>query len=160
MLALRRAAENDAVEAVVAKGQKNVLFPSCLPRKYGKMEAHAEGIKAIMISTRTRIAVVTLLAVIACDAPFAEAGSFRFVDIGSFPAGTKPAGIAVVDLNHDGRLDVLAANDNVPTVSVMLGQGVLEFSPPVAYPTAPGGRHFHHSHPLVIGDFNRDRHVD
>ncbi len=90
----------------------------------------------------------------------AEAG-FRFVEAGSFLAGPDPAGMAVVDLNHDGRLDVLAANDGgVPTVSVLLATGELQFAPPVAYPSAPGGRTGRKSQPLATGDFNGDGHVD
>lgn len=85
---------------------------------------------------------------------------FRFVEAGSFPAGMNPAGIAVADLDHDGRLDVLAANDSAPTISVLVGSGPLEFAPPVAYFTAPQGRYLHNSQPLAIGDFNGDGHID
>lgn len=93
-------------------------------------------------------------------APSAAAGQFRFVDAGSSSAGAAPAGIALVDLDHDGRLDILAANDTISTVSVLLGQGTLQFAPPVAYPSAFQGRIFHHPQPLVIGDFNGDGEVD
>lgn len=98
------------------------------------------------------------LAVAFAAAP--AAGQFRFVDAGASPAGPTPAGIAIADLDQDGRLDVLAANDNISTVSVMLGQGALQFAPPVAYASAPDGRYFHHPQPLAHGDFNGDGHVD
>lgn len=114
-----------------------------------------------MKPARIQIASMALCAAaVAFDSASAHASEFRFVEVGSFPAGAKPAGMVIVDLNHDGRLDVLAANDEVSTVSVVLGQGILGYKPPLAYASAPTGRHFHHSHPLAIGDFNRDGHVD
>lgn len=85
---------------------------------------------------------------------------FSFVTGGSYPAGTEPAGIAIADLNQDGRLDVLAANDSVSTVSALLSTAGHAFASPAAYTTAFQGRFFHHSQAMASGDFNADGHLD
>jgi hypothetical protein len=42
---------------------------------------------------------------------------------GSFAAGGKPVFVALADVNHDGRLDLVTANATSNTVSVLLGNG-------------------------------------
>lgn len=85
---------------------------------------------------------------------------FVFLDAGSSPAGNKPAGMVVADFNHDGRPDVIAANDYISSVSVLLNAGTSQFAPPVNYASAPDGRIFHHPQPVATGDFNGDGNLD
>lgn len=64
--------------------------------------------------------------------------------------GNKPSGIALADLNGDGRLDVAVANESDNSVSVVLSRSDGSFAPKVDYlvGTAPVA--------LVSGDFNGD----
>lgn len=64
--------------------------------------------------------------------------------------GNKPSGIALADLNGDGRLDVAVANKSDNSVSVVLSRSDGSFAPKVDYlvGTAPVA--------LVSGDFNGD----
>src|SRR5947199_105591 len=46
-----------------------------------------------------------------------------FVSSGNFAVGAAPRSVAVGDVNGDGRSDLAVANDNVGSVSVLLGNG-------------------------------------
>jgi FG-GAP-like repeat/FG-GAP repeat len=50
----------------------------------------------------------------------------------SYPSVTHPNDVAVGDLNGDGKLDIVVANEG-GTVSVFLGKGDGTFLPPVSY---------------------------
>jgi hypothetical protein len=113
--------------------------------------------KATTVSGASAIFLATVILMI--SSPLA-ATPFLFVNAGSSSAGTHPAGMAIADLNHDGRLDILAANDSVSTVSVMLAQDAMQFALPLTYATAFQGRFFHHPQPLAIADFNGDGELD
>jgi len=102
-----------------------------------------------------RLPVVGLLAV-----PALACAQFSFVEVASFPAGPGPSGVAVADFDEDGRPDLVAANDGVPTVSVLIAEPGLRFAPPVAYPTEGGSRAGHRAQPIATGDFNGDGHID
>src|ERR1700693_1061030 len=66
-----------------------------------------------------------------------------------------PNGVALGDLNGDGRLDVVVANADVSgTVAVLLGNGDGTLQTAVTYPAG--------AYPefVVLADFNRDGHLD
>lgn len=52
--------------------------------------------------------------------------------------GPGPYAVAIGDVNHDGRLDVVTANRDVNTVSVLLGNGDGTLQPQQVFPVAGG----------------------
>jgi hypothetical protein len=50
-------------------------------------------------------------------------GTFQSPNSGSFTVGNDPVAVAVGDFNNDGSLDLVAANHDDNTVSVLLGNG-------------------------------------
>ncbi|MFI5371085.1 MAG: FG-GAP-like repeat-containing protein [Candidatus Eisenbacteria bacterium] len=52
-----------------------------------------------------------------------------------FAVGAQPQSVAVADLNHDGKPDIVAANGNSNSVSVLLGSGTGTFAAAVGYGT-------------------------
>jgi Bacterial Ig-like domain (group 3)/FG-GAP-like repeat/FG-GAP repeat len=68
--------------------------------------------------------------------------------------GALPQGVAVGDLNGDGKLDLVTTNDGDSTVSVLLGNGNGTFQPHVDYPTGFGPTE------VAVGDFNGDGKLD
>ena len=71
--------------------------------------------------------------------------------------GVGPDGIASADLNHDGKLDLIAANNNfqgTSVLSVFLGNGDGSLQPVVTYPVGSGPAG------MAIADFNRDGNFD
>ena len=73
----------------------------------------------------------------------------------SLGAGTEPLSIAVGDLNHDHKLDLVASTFPGSLVAVLLGQGDGTFRQAVFY-----GSFNHVTYSVVIADFNRDGNPD
>ncbi len=69
-------------------------------------------------------------------------------------AGTVPREIATADLNGDGFLDLVTANETGGNVSVLLGDGTGHFSAPATYAAGSGAFH------VSIGDVDGDGHLD
>lgn len=72
----------------------------------------------------------------------------------NYSVGTGPIGVSTADLKEDGKLDIVVANPQDNTISVLLGNGDGTFQSPVSYavgesPTA-----------IRIADFNRDGKLD
>jgi hypothetical protein len=89
-------------------------------------------------------------------------GHFAAAPGSPFPTGgTFPQGLAVGDLNADGRLDVAVANHMSSTVSVLLGSGsngTVGFLQAVGspFPTANGAAAANGPANIAIGDVNGD----
>ncbi|MGH6890411.1 MAG: FG-GAP repeat domain-containing protein [Rhizomicrobium sp.] len=77
-------------------------------------------------------------------------GDGTFTSKGKFAVGLGPDGIAAADVNGDGKLDLVTADDTGSRVSVLLGDGDGTFQTHTDYTT--GG--FPHS--VALGDFNGD----
>src|SRR5271170_3639957 len=68
----------------------------------------------------------------------------------SYPAGNAPDAVVVADLNNDGKLDIVTANFNSGTISVLLGNGNGTFKTQVTYPVGNG------PDSVAVADFNGD----
>jgi uncharacterized protein (DUF2141 family) len=64
--------------------------------------------------------------------------------------GSGPYALAAADLNSDGKLDLVVANQNDTTVTVLLGNGDGTFTPAAGSPIAVGGA----PNSVAVGDFN------
>lgn len=72
------------------------------------------------------------------------------------PVGKGPGSIALVDVNHDGKLDILVANTESETLSVLLGDGKGHFVAAPGVPCATGKG----PNDIAVGDFNDDGNLD
>jgi len=69
------------------------------------------------------------------------------------PADTGASSILCIDLNNDGKQDIVAAQI-ADSISVLLGDGVDNFSPPVSF--VAGSDNFS----IASADFNSDSFLD
>lgn len=72
------------------------------------------------------------------------------------PVGKDPGSIAVTDVNHDGKPDILVTNNGSQTLTVLLGDGKGHFHSPPGAPTPTGAG----PNDIAVGDFNGDGNVD
>ncbi|HEY2460633.1 MAG TPA: VCBS repeat-containing protein [Candidatus Acidoferrum sp.] len=108
---------------------------------------------------RLRIAILSLAfgGMAACGAAIGDGGSsaldFREVTI---HVGKGPGPIAIADVNHDGKLDIIVANVDDATVSVLLGDGQGHFT------TASGSPFPCNRNPndIAVADMNGDGNPD
>ena len=73
-----------------------------------------------------------------------------------FAVGSAPGSVLVEDLNGDGRLDLVVANEKSNDVSVLLDDGKGGFSPSRGSPFRAG----RNPNDLASGDFDGDGRVD
>ena len=79
--------------------------------------------------------------------------SVNFAPAVNFAAGGHVSSVAVGDFNHDGQPDLVTANSDSLTVSVLLGTGTGSFSPAVQYAVGAVGSP---PNSVAVGDFNGD----
>ena len=72
------------------------------------------------------------------------------------PVGKGPGWIAIVDVNHDGKPDIIVANTTDETVSVLLGHGKGLFTPAPGSPF-PCGKG---PNDIAVADMNGDGNAD
>ena len=70
--------------------------------------------------------------------------------------GKGPGSIAVADVNHDGKPDLIVANTAEETVGILLGDGKGHFSPAVGSPFHCGPE----PNDIAVADMNRDGNPD
>jgi len=74
-----------------------------------------------------------------------------------FATGPGPVGLATVDWNKDGKIDLVVANnaaDAAHSVSILIGNGDGTFQPHQDIAGAPN------ANSIAVGDFNRDGNPD
>jgi hypothetical protein len=82
-------------------------------------------------------------------------GDGTFTDVGNFPAGDWPFGIAAGDLNDDDIPDLAVVNQDSDDLSVLLGNGDGTFGPEQRYSLAPGDPDFD-PYDIAIADLDDD----
>lgn len=90
-----------------------------------------------------------------CRAQATPLDSAHFTTI-VMPVGGDPDAVAVADVNHDGKPDIIAANPSSGTVTVLLGDGKGHFHPAAGSPFPAG----HLPSDIGIGDFSGDGNLD
>ena len=83
-------------------------------------------------------------------------GTFGAATTYTMGTSSQPGGVAVADLNGDGRPDLVTANSGTNTAGVRLGTGAGSFGPPATYSTGVG------SSPsgIEVADVNGDNRPD
>jgi hypothetical protein len=69
---------------------------------------------------------------------------------------SSPISVVVHDLNDDGKLDIVVANQGTDSVGILLGYGNGTFSVVETYPTGIGST----PNSVTVGDFNNDGRID
>jgi hypothetical protein len=82
--------------------------------------------------------------------------TFSLKEAGKFPGGVYPTGGAAVDVNHDGKPDIVTADYHGDAISVLLNLGDGRLGPPASYPTFDKAE----TSNLAVGDFDDDGNVD
>ncbi|HXW61228.1 MAG TPA: FG-GAP-like repeat-containing protein [Candidatus Acidoferrales bacterium] len=70
------------------------------------------------------------------------------------PVGSLPTGLAAADVNGDGNVDLISANQGTNSVSVFFGNGNGTFQTPTSYPTGNAPVY------VALGDFNNQGALD
>jgi len=81
---------------------------------------------------------------------------FRQAKGSPLKVGQHPADLALVDVNRDGKLDILTANLNSKDISVLLGDGTGSFVPALGSPFKVK----YPPHHVSAGDLNKDGKID
>lgn len=113
------------------------------------MDAHRSRIIALVT-----LLAGTMMACVAASGP-ADSNSLNFEPT-VIQVGKGPGAIAVADVNHDGKPDIVVANVDDGTVSVLLGDGKGHFRP------APGSPFPCNANPndIAVADMNGDGNPD
>jgi len=98
-----------------------------------------------------RVLITQLLAIIVLGG-LVSAQPVSFIARRDFLPGGNPLGVAVADVNGDGKTDLIIPNGT--TISVLLGNGDGSFQPPISIAAGPGATL------VVVADVNGDNKPD
>src|SRR5262249_17175040 len=89
-------------------------------------------------------------------------GNGQFQAASFIPVAAAPIGVAVADLNHDGKLDITVTNSGTDEVSVLLGKGDGSFQTPATFTAISGPKPNGGYSPnyVSVADFNGDGNPD
>src|SRR5271170_5388172 len=115
----------------------------------------AERLMAIRVSAGwvTLIAFVSPVAVTLAQTPTSRPLRLREVSIA---VGKGPRFVAAADLNHDGKVDLVVANSDDESLTVLLGDGKGHFQPANGSPVPTG----HLPNDIAVADMNHDGNPD
>src|SRR5512143_3042377 len=85
----------------------------------------------------------------------AQAAPVTFTRVPDFAADLSPLGVAAADIDGDGKIDLVVANNDGDSVSVLWGDGIggfLDSGAPFPTGVAPFA--------VAVGDFNHDGKLD
>jgi hypothetical protein len=83
-------------------------------------------------------------------------GTFTAAPTPTFPTGTSPQAISVADVNGDGKLDLIIANNQGASVTILLGNGDGTFTPAAGSPVTVGSGPY----AIAVADLNGDGKLD
>jgi hypothetical protein len=89
----------------------------------------------------------------------AERG-FAPLPTGPIAVGASASGIVAGDLNDDGAPDLVICHHDSYDVAVLQSLGDGRFAPPAHHASAVRANATPHAHNLMLGDLNRDGHLD
>jgi Bacterial type II and III secretion system protein/FG-GAP-like repeat len=81
-------------------------------------------------------------------------GTFKTPTLVTLPPGYEPTSLAAADVNGDGHIDLVVADQGNNSFSVLLGNGDGTFQPRKDYPTGTAPVY------VALGDFNEDGALD
>lgn len=81
-------------------------------------------------------------------------GNGTFQSVNRFALGFSASSLQLVDINNDGKLDLLGTDNQANTAAVLLGRGNGTFSSPTTFATGTA------PYSLQTGDFNHDGKLD
>ncbi len=112
-------------------------------------------VKTASLTMGLATALLAALAIAASRRPSSApaSGSFNRIVI---PVGKGPGSIAIADVNHDGKPDIIVANTADETISVLLGDGKAHFTPAPGSPF-PCGKG---PNDIAVADMNGDGNSD
>src|SRR4029453_4457345 len=87
-------------------------------------------------------------------APLVACGTAEFFPYTTLNVDVQPFGVTPSDLNHDGSSDLVNANFQVGTITVLLGNGSGGFAPATSIPVGA------YPEQVAIADLNRDGNPD
>ena len=92
-----------------------------------------------------------ILGLLAGPVAGAQAATFSFKSATTLTPGGTPAGVAIADVNGDGRPDLIVTDNSTSNVDVFLGKGDGTFpsTPSATYPTSNPGQ-------IAVADLNGD----
>lgn len=110
-------------------------------------------VRQFTLTVRFALSLATALSAVSLAAQTSASNSFDRIVV---PTGHRPGSIAVADVNRDGKLDIVVANTEDGTVSVLLGDGRGHFVPATGSPFACGPS----PNDIAVADMNRDGNPD
>src|SRR5579859_1514824 len=112
-------------------------------------------VKTASITMGLATALLAALAIAASRRPSSAPASGSFSRI-VIPIGKGPGSIAIADVNHDGKPDIIVANTTDETISVLLGDGKGHFTAAPGSPF-PCGKS---PNDIAVADMNGDGNPD